>query len=70
MDFLLKKLIRDVTWFYDQYYRGDPCVKCIHLVFLEEMFDPERFKNTADLAAERVAFLTEVQEEVNNTTIY
>ena len=70
MDFLLRKLIRDVTSFYNQYYRGDPCVKCIHLVFLEEMFDPERFKNTSDLAAERVAFLTEVQEEVNKTTIY
>jgi hypothetical protein len=70
MDFLLRKLIRDVTWFYDQYYMGDPCVKCIHLVFLEEMFDPERFKNTTDLAAERVTFLTEVQEQVNNTPIY
>ena len=65
MDFLLKKVIRDVIWFYDQYYRGDPYVKCLHLVFLEEMYNPERFKNTADLAAERVAFLTEVQEEVN-----
>ena len=65
MEFLLRKLIRDVTWFYDQYYRGDPYVRCLHLVFLEEMFNPERFKNTANLAAERVAFLTEVQEEVN-----
>jgi hypothetical protein len=65
MEFLLRKLIRDVTWFYDQYYRGDPYVRCLHLVFLEEMFNPERFKNTANLAAERVAFLTEVQEEVD-----
>ena len=65
MAFLLRKLIRDVTWFYDQYYRGDPYVRCLHLVFLEEMFNPERFKNTANLAAERVAFLTEVQEEVD-----
>jgi len=65
MEFLLRKLIRDVTWFYNQYYRGDPYVKCLHLVFLEEMFNPERFANTANLAAERVAFLTEVQEEVN-----
>ena len=65
MDFLLRKLIRDVAWFYDQYYRGDPYVKCLHLVFLEEMFNPERFEKTANLAAERVAFLTEVQEEVN-----
>ena len=70
MDFLLRKLIRDVTWFYDQYYMGDLYVKCIHLVFLEEMFDPKRFKNTRDLSAERIAFLTEVQEEVNNTPIY
>jgi len=67
VDFLLKKLIRDVTWFYDQYYRGDPYVKCLHLVFLEEMYNPERFKNTADLPTERVAFLTEVQEIVNKT---
>jgi len=67
MDFLLKKLIRDVTWFYDQYYKGDPYVRCLHLVFLEEMFNPERFKNTENLAAERVAFLTEVQEEVDKT---
>ena len=70
MDFLLRKLIRDVTGFYDHYYMGDPCVKCIHLVFLEEMFYPERFKNTIDLSAERIAFLTEVQEEVTNTSIY
>ncbi|MDH4204608.1 MAG: hypothetical protein OEV45_03675 [Desulfobacteraceae bacterium] len=67
MEFLLRKLIRDVTWFYDQYYMGDPYVRCLHLVFLEEMFNPERFKNTANLAAERVAFLTEVQEEVDKT---
>jgi len=46
---------------------GDPYVRCLHLVFLEEMFNPERFKNTANLAAERVAFLTEVQEEVDRT---
>jgi hypothetical protein len=65
MDFLLRKLIRDVTLFYDQYYRGDPYVRCLHLVFLEEMFNSERFKNTTNLAAERIAFLTEVQEEVN-----
>ncbi|PLX54251.1 MAG: hypothetical protein C0611_01005 [Desulfobacteraceae bacterium] len=65
MEFLLRKLIRDVTWFYDQYYRRDPYVRCLHLVFLEEMFNPERFKNTANIAAERVAFLTEVQEEVD-----
>jgi hypothetical protein len=65
MEFLLRKLIRDVTWFYDQYYKGDPYVRCLHLVFLEEMFNPERFKNTENLAAERVAFLTEVQEEVD-----
>jgi hypothetical protein len=65
MEFLLRKLIRDVTWFYDQYYRGDPYVRCLHLVFLEEMFNPERFENTANLSAERVAFLTEVQEEVD-----
>jgi hypothetical protein len=49
---------------------GDPFVKCIHLVFLEEMFDPERFKNTTDLSAERIAFLTEVQEAVTNTPAY
>ena len=67
MDFFLKKLIRDVTWFYDQYYRGDPYVRCLHLAFLEEMYNPERFKNAEDLPAERVAFLTEVQEEVNKT---
>jgi len=67
MEFLLRKLIRDVTWFYDQYYKGDPYVKCLHLVFLEEMFNPERFANTENLASERVAFLTEVQDEVNNT---
>ncbi len=67
MDFLLKKFIRDVIWFYDQYYGGDPYVKCLHLVFLEEMYNPERFKNAADLSTERVAFLTEVQEEVNKT---
>ena len=67
MEFLLRKLIRDVTWFYDQYYRGDPYVKCLHLVFLEEMYDPDRFANTANLAEERIAFLTEVQEEVDNT---
>ncbi|HAY38185.1 MAG TPA: hypothetical protein DCY53_01905 [Desulfobacteraceae bacterium] len=67
MEFLLRKLIRDVTWFYDQYYKGDPYVRCLHLVFLEEMFNPERFKNTENLAAERVAFLTEVQEEVDKT---
>jgi hypothetical protein len=65
MEFLLRKLIRDVTLFYDQYYRGDPYVRCLHLVFLEEMFNPERFENTANLSAERVAFLTEVQEEVD-----
>jgi len=65
MEFLLRKLIRDVTWFYDQYYKGDPYVRCLHLVFLEEMFNPERFENTANLSAERVAFLTEVQEEVD-----
>jgi hypothetical protein len=59
MEFLLRKLIRDVTWFYDPY------VRCLHLVFLEEMFNPERFENTANLSAERVAFLTEVQEEVD-----
>ena len=67
MDFLLRKFIRDVTWFYDQYYMGDPYVKCLHLVFLEEMYNPERFTNTANLSEERVAFLTEVQEEVNRT---
>jgi hypothetical protein len=67
MGFLLKKFIRDVTCFYDQDYRGDPYVKCLHLVFLEEMYNSERFKNTVDLSAERVAFLTEVQEEVNRT---
>jgi hypothetical protein len=65
MEFLLIRLIQDVTWFYDQYYRGDPYVRCLHLVFLEEMFNPERFKNTENLASERVAFLTEVQEEVD-----
>lgn len=67
MDFLLKKLIRDVTLFYNQYYKGDPYVKCLHLVFLEEMYNPERFKNTVNLPTERVVFLTEVQEEVNKT---
>ena len=44
---------------------GDPYVKCLHLVLLEEMYSPERFRISADLAAERVAFLNEVQAEVN-----
>lgn len=65
MGFLLKRFSRDVARFYDQDYMGDPYVKCLHLVLLEEMYSPERFRISADLAAERVAFLNEVQAEVN-----
>lgn len=65
MNFLLRKLIRDVTRFYDQFYMGDPYVKYLHLMYLEEMFNREIFEKTENLAAERVAFLTRVQEEVS-----
>jgi len=68
MDFLLRRFVHDVSEFYDLYYHGDMIIcniKALHLEKIKEMFDPKRFENTLNIRTECRAFLSEVQEAVN-----
>ena len=62
-DVFLITLVRDVSKWYDQWYKGNViAMKALHLGKLLENYDPDRFKNCDNLYKERITFLSEIQE--------
>jgi len=65
-DIFLITIVRDVSKWYDKWYTGNiNAVKGLHLYELLEHYDPKRFRDCEDLSEERVQFLVEVQEIMN-----
>jgi len=67
MPLLLKRFKTDITNHYDQNQPLDELRKIRHLMYLEHYYDHSRFQDCECLQSERVKFLTELQEMVDNT---
>ena len=69
MDFILRRMIADVSAWYDLYYLAGPIMleraKQLHVNVLQGLYDPERFKSGCDPDAERITLLTETQQAVD-----
>ena len=69
MDFILRRMIADVSAWYDLYYLAAPIMleqtKQLHVSVLQGLYDPERFKSGCDPDAERIALFTETQQAVD-----
>ena len=67
MPLLLRRFKRDIEKYYDEFLPQMPLQKMRHLMYLERYYDHSRFVNLECLQAERVKFLTELQEMVDST---
>lgn len=67
-DFLLLRLRKDISYFYDTWYAGNvKNMKIMHLMFLEEYYDSNQFKGLTGikLRKEKIKFLEKLQNSVN-----
>jgi len=65
-DIFLITLIRDVSKWYDKWYKGNLiAMKELHIRTLLSYYDKDRFRKCNSLYDERIFFLTEVQEIVD-----
>lgn len=67
MDFLLKKLIKDVKDWYCEHFDGFDLEERsrLHCRILQSYYDKKRFAQTKNLNRERKIFLEEVQNIMN-----
>jgi len=69
VDFILQRLISDVSAWYDLHYQARPKMlersKQLHVAVLIKLYDPKRFSAGSDLKAERIALLIDTQQAVN-----
>ncbi len=64
------KLIESVSKFYEKDYVGHSIgLRNLHIMVLSENYKPERFEYARNLSIERVAFLTEVQVQVEEESV-
>jgi len=67
MPLLLKRFKTDILNHYTTNEPHDDLRKMRHIMYLEHYYDHSRFQNCECLQAERVKFLTELQEMVDST---
>ena len=65
-DILYQGLKRDIENFYDNEYMGAGITRIHHLKLLANEYNPKRFIECADLEAERIEFLTELQVKLES----
>lgn len=62
IDFMYESLKESLKDWYKNYYQADvyQIVRNKHLFVLDRCYDPQRFKNCADIGEERKKFLDEI----------